>query len=305
MVVNFFEWFGGYPDDPELLRRALEEAGKRGLYVELGIGFGVQSGKFKEDDLKVVKAVAHMPNVLFVNVFDEMYAVLPPEKRREPMEFLRRELGPDVPVKFNEFDLGVINNMDWSLADIASGDFYVVGQQEISAQHYILKQFRDQHPDQLKTFYPFAAGHFTNCWLRDATSDEVLAQAYNGYILGLFNVIWFAAIPLTEPTQDAVVQAKRERDLIDPSAFLDGTPVDIRCESHYDAVKFTVRRLKNGVTRLIALNIENRPNAAKWTLPSAPKSAKALIGKGPDKVAGSTIEDGFGPLERRVYDLQF
>ena len=70
-----------------------------------------------------------------------------------------------------------------------------------------------------------------------------------------------------------------------------------------DAIKFAARRLTNGVTRVIAVNIENRPNAAKWTLPSAPKAAKALVGKGPDKVVGPTIEDAFGPLERRVYDI--
>lgn len=32
-------------------------------------------------------------------------------------------------------------------------------------------------------------------------------------------------------------------------------------------------------------------------------AAKALVGKGPDKVVGPTIEDAFGPLERRVYDF--
>ena len=114
---------------------------------------------------------------------------------------------------------------------------------------------------------------------------------------------WWQGVPLTQPALDAVLQAKRERDLVDPSAFLDGDPADVRCESRNDAVKFAARRLTNGVTRVIAVNIENRPNAAKWTLPSAPKAAKALVGKGPDKVVGPTIEDAFGPLERRVYDI--
>ena len=60
----------------------------------------------------------------------------------------------------------------------------------------------------------------------------------------------------------------------------------------------------DGVTRIIALNIENRANDAEWTLPETPMEIKALIGKGPDRVADNSIYDTFGPLERRVYDVR-
>ena len=203
----------------------------------------------------------------------------------------------------NEYDLGVISHADYSAADVASGDFYVVGLQEISAQYYILKQLRDENPDCVVGYYPMCTGHFS-IWGRDATPAEIIAQTYNGYVLEVFNVLWWQATPLSEVACEAVVQGKRERDLIDPSAFLDGTPVDVKCVSRNDAVKFTARRMKNGVTRIIALNIENRANDAEWTLPGAPTEVKALIGKGPDRVADTSIHDTVGPLERRVYDVR-
>ena len=146
-------------------------------------------------------------------------------------------------------------------------------------------------------------GHFA-IWNRDATPAEIIAQAYNGYVLEVFNICWWYGVPLSEVACNAVAQGKRERDLIDPSAFLDGTPVAVKCASRNDAVKFSARKMKNGVTRIIALNIEERANRAKWTLLETPGQIKALIGKGPGRVSGNMIFDTFGPLERRVYDVK-
>ena len=300
---NMYDWISGYPKTSEEMVRTVEDAARRGLYLMFYVAFDLNRGTFDAHQVVLLKSVVHHPNVLGVNVFDEMFSRLPVEKRKEPIAWLRQQLGADVPIQFNEFDLGVINDMDYSLADVASADFYVIGRQEVSALYYALKQHRDQNPDAVVTFYPMGAGHYS-IWPRDASPAEVLAQAYMGYVLEVFNVKWWTLAPMTGDVIPAMAQAKREMDLIDPSKFLDGESAEVTCKSRNDAVKFTARRMKSGVTRVIAVNIENRPNAAKWTLPSAPKAAKALVGKGPDKVSGATIEDAFGPLERRVYDFR-
>lgn len=302
--MNMHLAHGNLPKDPAKLRAALDECEKRGIKTSFAIRYDKKSGKLDTAGLAAVEAVADHPALLSIDLFDECYGQVTQEKRLAIADEVRRHTGNRIPISFNEFDLGVISHMDFSAADIASGDFYVPGLQEISAQYYILKQLRDDNPDQVVAYYPMAAGHFST-WPRDATSEETVAQAYIGYVLEVFNIKWWQAVPTTEAALEGIIRAKRERDLIDPSAFLDGEPADVKCESRNDAVKFTARRMRNGMTRVIVVNIENRPNAAKWTLPSAPKSATALVGKGPDKVVGATIEDEFGPLERRVYDIGF
>lgn len=296
---------GSFPKDPNTLRQYLDAGVRNGVKALIYISHRGEGKNLHLDpeQLAVLKSVGAHPGLCCVDILDEMYGRATPEQRQRFADEIRAATAGKVPVQFNEFDLGVISHMDYSAADIASGDFYVPGQQEISAQYYVLKQLRDEHPDQVVSYYPFASGHFTNTWLRDATPDEIIAQAYIGYSLEVFNIKWWQGVPLTQPALDAVLQAKRERDLIDPSAFLDGETVGVKCESRNDAVKFAARRMKNGVTRIIAVNIENRPNTAKWTLPSKPKSVKALIGNKPGKTSGAAIEDAFGPLERRVYDI--
>lgn len=296
---------GSFPNDPNMLRQYLDACARNGVKALIYISHR-DAGKDLHLDagqLEALKAVGAHPGLCCVDILDEMYGRATQEQRQRFADEVRAATEGKVPVQFNEFDLGVICHMDYSAADVASGDFYVPCQQEISAQYYVLKQLRDEHPDQVVTYYPFSSGHFTYTWPRDATPAEILAQAYIAYSLEVFGFKWWQGVPLTLPALKAVVQAKRERDLIDPSAFLDGEPVGVRCESRNDAVKFTARRIKGGKVRVIAVNIENRPNTAKWTLPSSPKEAMALVGKGPDKVSGVTIEDAFGPLERRVYDI--
>ena len=297
-----YQWTSGRPKTPEAMRRMLDECERHGIKTKLYIEYDRKTDRLDEEMLALVKSVAGHPNIVMVDLLDETYQFVKAERRRELCERVRRELGGRIPVAVNDFDLGVLMHMDFTMCDVASADVYLPGMSEISAQYYILKLLRDDNPDQVVFHYAMAGGHFAT-WSRDATPAEVIAQAYNGFVLEIFGILWWQAVPLTAPAGDAVAQVKRERDLIDPSAFLDGTPVGIACDSRNDAVKFTARRMKNGITRLIAINIENRPNTAKWTLPGPVKNVRPLVGKAPDKIDGVQIEDRFGPLERRVYDL--
>ena len=54
------------------------------------------------------------------------------------------------------------------------------------------------------------------------------------------------------------IPSNRERDLIDPSAFLDGEPADVTCENRNDAIKFAVRRSKTPSVRLNAVCTTSR-----------------------------------------------
>ena len=295
-----------FPKSPDVLRRLLDESENRGIKTMFKLKYNWENHEVDEkvlSDIQTIKAVADHPNILLVDSMDESYGCISAEDKRKFLDMVRKETGGKIPMMVNEYDLGVICHADNSAVDVASGDFYVVGQQPLSAQYYILKQLRDENPDNVIGYYPMCTGHFS-IWGRDATPAEIIAQAYNGYVLEVFNILWWQAVPLSEVACDAVAQGKRERDLIDPSAFLDGTLVEVKCMSRNDAVKFTARKMKNGVTRIIALNIEERANDAEWMLPETPGEVKALIGKGPDRVVGNSIYDTFGPLERRVYDMR-
>ena len=302
---NFYEWWfvGRQPADADTMAQALGELEKRGVKTLLHLPYDAGAQWVNTQNLALVKAVAHHPNVLGVATFDESYGVVSDETRRRVTDRLRAELGPDVPIQISDRDLGAINHMDMSAADIASFDKYPVGIAEISTLYYVLRQFRDDHPDEVVVYYPLASGHFA-MWPRDPTPAEVLAQAYIAYVLEVFNLKWFALSPLTAPVIPAMTQAKRERDLIDPSAFLDGSPWAVACRSRNDAVKFTARVL-NGRARIIAINIENRKNEAIWTLPDEPQSVRVLIGRKSDvrRGQGNVVYDGFRPLERRVYEI--
>ena len=291
---------------PEVFRPLLDESERRGIKTRVYLRCNTK--EFKPDEkllgnLKNLKAVIDHPNLLMIDMLDETYGRISAEDKRKYLDLVRKETGNKIPLCVNECDYGVINHADYSAADVAMGDFYVIGTQHIGAQYYVLKQLRDENPDSVIGFYPMCTGHFA-IWNRDATPAEIIAQAYNGYVLEVFNICWWYGVPLSEVACNAVAQGKRERDLIDPSAFLDGTPVAVKCASRNDAVKFSARKMKDGITRIIALNIEERANDAEWTLPETPAKVKALIGKDPDCVAGNTIHDKFGPLERRVYDVK-
>lgn len=301
---NFYEWWfvGCQPADAATMTQALDELETRGVKTLLHLPYDTGTQWVNTQDLALVKAVAHHPNILGVATFDESYGVVSDETRRRVTDRLRTELGPDVPIQISDRDLGAINHMDMSAADIASFDKYPVGIAEISTLYYVLRQFRDDHPDEVVVYYPLASGHFA-MWPRDPTQAEVLAQAYIGYVLEVFNLKWFALSPLTAPVIPAMTQAKRERDIIDPSTFLDGSQWAVRCKSRNDAVKFTAR-IRNGRALIIAINIENRANAAIWKLPEEPLAVRTLIGREKGMCnKGRFMRDSFGPLERCVYEI--
>ena len=301
--LNAFGPGHAHPEDPVLLRKLLDESEKRGVKTMFYLAVDRKTFRIKESQLQALKAVADHPNILGVDMLDELGAKVPMETRQALADRIRRELGGQVPIQSNEYDLGVITRQDYSPVDIASVDLYVTPGHEVSSLYYILRQFRDDNPDQVVTYYPMAAGSFAS-WQRDPTPAEVLAQAYIAYVLEIYNLKWWQGVPLTALAQEAVTQARRERDIIDPSAFLDGMPVEIGCESRNDAVKFTARRLKNGVVRLVAINIENRPNDAEWRIPFDVRQLTIRIGDGNQRLSvGKTLREKFQPLERRVYDL--
>ena len=291
--------------EPGVLKEMLDAAWDRGIRVMLGLQSGADFRQ-SPDAVAAVTSVKGHPALMAVSIIDEgSIKSVTPEVRQERADEIRRALDGRIPVFMNECDLGVVIRESFSAADIASVDVYEVGFGEISSLYYVLKQFHDQVPERMKMFYPMSSGGITSDWPRDATREEVLAQAYIGYVLEMFGIVWWQGVPLSQESFDAVVQAKRERDIIDPSGFLNGTRAVVRCASRNDAVKFTARRHGKVVT-VIAVNIENRRNWAAWEFPMGLKgTVRARIGD----VSGVQIKDGlflvdsFGPLERRVFEV--
>ena len=302
--LNFVELAGHHwSTDPEVLRQMLNEAEARGVKTMLHVEYDVRNRRLDPAQSAAVKAVSDHDNLIGVDLMDEAFGSGRADlaEHIRIAEAFRRELGVDLPIKFNEFDLAVLKRMDYSAAaDIASVDFYPVGNHEISCTYYLLKQLAGDNPDCLVTFNPMAAGHFMKDWPRDATPAEVVAQAYCGFVLDIFCINWWMMCPLSSATMDAVVQVKREMDLINPEKFLEGIVYPVICRSRNDAIKFSARRTGDAVT-IIAVNIENRPNTAEWEVPDAPRTAVSLFEPFVGNVDGSRIRDVFPALARRVY----
>lgn len=301
---NFFEPFeGGFPKTSELAREMLDAAESRGIKTAFYVGHDPKTFEVDRRKVDILKSVARHPNLLEVAIMDELSERVTAEKRASEATYVRETLGGEVPVMINDCDYGPSARMDYAAADVASMDMYFAGNHDIGCLWHLLRRLRDDNPGRVVTYYAEASGHFTRTMPRDPTPEEVLLQAYIGYSLELFGMCWWIACPLSEPVMPAMAQAKRERDAIDPSRYLDGTPFPVECTSWHEAVKFSARESGQTVT-IISVNISERELRAKWKLPKTAKRAKILFEDRMLEIGGETFEDVYRPMERHVYQIE-
>ena len=144
---------------------------------------------------------------------------------------------------------------------------------------------------------------------RAATPDEVEAQAYAGFCQEAFNTIWWIGMPLGPSVVPALARVKHERDVIDPSRFLDGKKAEVSCASPDDRVKFTARTDGKTLT-VISFNASPAATEAVWSLPFDGEAEVLFENRAIETVESGTgthlfgFEDDFGPLGVHVYRLK-
>jgi len=301
---NFFEPFdGSFPKTAEIARAMLDAAECRGIKTAFYVGHDPKTFEVDRRKIELLKPVAKHPNLLEVAIMDELGERVTAEKRAAEASYVRQALGGEVPVMINDCDYGPSARMDYTAADVASMDMYFVGNHDIGSLWHLLRRLRDDNPGRVVTYYAEASGHFTRTMPRDPTPEEVMLQAYIGYSLELFGICWWVACPLSEPVMPAMSQAKRERDAINPSRYLDGSPFLAECRSWHDSVKFSARESGQTVT-LISVNISDRELRAEWKLPQAAKRANVLFESRTIEIDGEAFSDVYRPMERHVYQIE-
>lgn len=300
--LNFVEISNeAFPKTGKELRAILDAARKRDIAVGFYCGYDGKSGALKTNQVELAASVREHPALLQVGLYDETWGNFSDKLRADNTAWARRQLG-DVPIKFNEFDAGVVTHFNYSVADVASVDMYYVGRQDVSAMYYLVNMLRQDNPNRVVMYYPMAAGRFTSDWMRDATPDEVEAQAYAGFCQEAFNTIWWIGMPLGPSVVPALARVKRERDVIDPSRFLDGKKAKVSCESPDDRVKFTARTDGKTLT-VISFNASPAATEAVWSLPFDGE-AKVLFENRRVKVRNGTMKDRFAGHGRHVYRIR-
>jgi len=300
---NFIELFNLKPStDSALLKRVLDAGERRGIKTFLYIGHDAKTQREDVRLVDMVRPVARHPNLLGVGMYDECYGTIPQETRDAAAARVRAALGGEVPVRFSEMDVAVIDNADYSGADIASGDFYEVCQSDPSLFYHYTKRLKDLNEGRTVMVYPMATGGVWH-WTRDPTAREILAQAYMAYALEIFGLDWWVGAPFSAAAMEALVQAKRERDAIDPSRFLDGEKASVVCRAKRNGVKFAAR-LRGDDLLIVAVNIRHEKVRAEWSLRDAgydSATAEVWFENRTRPVAAGVFVDDFESLERHVY----
>lgn len=289
-----------FPKTAEQMRGIFDAAAQRGIAICLYCGYDAKSGSVVTNYIDLAATVKDHPALLQVDLYDEVWGKFPDELRAANAAWVRSRMG-DVPIKFNEYDAGVVTHFNYSAADVASVDMYYVGRQDVSAMYYLLDILRKDNPNRVISYYPMAAGRYTSDWMRDATPDEIEAQAYAGFCQEIFNVCWWIGMPLGPSVVPAVARVKRERDAIDPSVFLDGEKAAVSCASPDDRVKFTARADGKTLT-IISFNASPAATEAVWTLPFDGE-AEVLFENRCVKVEKGVMKDRFARHGRHVYRI--
>ena len=293
----------GFPKSVDEMRELLDVGERLGVKTIFYLAHDSKAGLPKKEPLALLKAVRNHPGFLAVGTLDEVHGSISSEQRRACVDAIRAELGDEIPIRFNEYDRGILGRADYSDCDVASLDQYTSGNHDLSYLYQLLEMLRNDNPGKAIQYYPMATGHFTADWPRDSSPAEILAQAYFGYVQGVFGTTWWTAVPLEEGVMEALSQAKRERDAINPSAFLDGAAADVRCESGNDGIKFSARE-RGGILAIVSVNIYGESRKAKWTLPVKAKKAEVLFESRAISVKGMAFEDTYAPYERHVYRIR-
>ena len=293
----------GFPKSVDEMRELLDVGEQLGVKTIFYLAYDSKTGLPKEGPLSLLKAVRSHPGFLAVGTLDEVHGRISSEQRKTCADAIRAELGDSIPIRFNEYDKGILGRADYSACDIASLDQYTSGNHDLSYLYQLLEMLKNDNPNKAIQFYPMATGHFTADWLRDSSPAEILAQAYFGYVQEVFNMTWWTAVPLEEGVLEALAQAKRERDAINPSAFLDGKRIAVRCQSPNDGIKFTARE-NDGMITIISVNLYGESRKAMWSLPRKANKAEVLFEGRRVDVANTGFTDFYAPYERHVYRIR-
>ena len=285
----------------EKSRAMLDYAASRNVNIAAWFG-NLHKGGI-DNAIKAAPAFVNHPALLAFYPFDETKShnypasMLDAEAAR-----LRAVIGGNTLILHNENDYGVMQNTNFKHADIISLDHYTIPEREIESISVILDRLKQHAGNRPCCFVAQSTGNAYS-YGREPTPAELENQSYQAFVGDVWNVMFFANIPLGQDNFPTLKRLSGEHATLVTMGVPSADNVDISCISR--DVKFICRDL--GDTRvLVAVNLGNRnirvEFAADWI--KAGDSADVLFESRKVTSKSGGFTDEFKALGRHVYVLK-
>lgn len=288
----------------KLYKELLDEAKKENLMVGIYVPFSKKDKTMDSENLAFINSLKNHPALLWFDLYDEASTMgLSNNFVNREFEKFRKEIGYNYILRRNENIYGLMMSADFSHADIASLDYYTIPTAGLQSIAPFLKTLKRLAPDKVHQFYAQSSGNAYNLG-REPTPSELYNQAYQCFAQEIFDVIFWANVPLSRDSLPTMDRIRKEREEIIREHYLDGEPLFLRV-SNAKPISISAREL-NGVVTVIAVNISNLPVSAKFNLPDSHIDGSVEVKFEQRSIATqqNSWTDSFGPWERRVFRLR-
>ncbi len=226
----------------------------------------------------------------------------PPQATIDTIGYFQ-ELDPYHPVYVNYTRLGIPGRYAGLPGDLLSLDDYVTNAEGRQVRE-VLRHVERMVAVAAETDRPswmFLVGNNIQNHYREPTPGEQVAQSYGSVLTGASGLTYFYGQPVDREHWVAYRQLNHEMLSLAPVLLSAEPAPQASCSS--PAIRFATRRVGADVY-LIAVNLENRPVNARFTLPGANDSTAVVVFE--NKMArfeGGMLAVAFEPHQRVVYRL--
>lgn len=304
---NMLEFSGWYPDNTAFPRENILKsydlchkyglkavnsfmpctASKRGTKIDGLIAFRKQIGSHPAQLLAYT-----FDEQSFAGFTKENYDFVDSEHAK-----LHREIGYNMAVFQNEYDLGIMKNFNFRNADVVSLDHYPVPSRDIASTAVVLKRLKKIAGNRPINLFTQIMGnaYFTP---RLPTEQEIINQYYQGMALDCWNFIAFANIPLEPYFFPVLKKLRAEYDLLLKMGVNLGKDLDIPADSA--EILHLSRKTEEGSV-IIAVNLSREEKKCTFSAVPGHRIDVLFEKRAVQLEKDRTFSDVFAPLQRHVY----
>ena len=211
---------------------------------------------------------------------------------------IRQNIGANSLIFHNENDLGVMQKVNFRNADILAADHYTIPERELDSVSLILERLKKLAGNRATCFIAQSTGNAYS-YGREPTPEELVNQVYQSFTCDVWNIMFFANIPLGSENMPTLKRLRGELDKLVTMDVPYTSNAELSCSTR--DIKFICRETATQYV-IVAVNLRNNLVAAKFSAPwLKEKQINRLFEDGTITNTNGSFGDSFPSLGRHVY----